>query len=166
MIKKQSVDKEVKELRKLKKQLNDENIDLATLKNEIPKALMGKSNFTQELLSEIIGNKELNIKKLKELIKEIEFDLASKKVEVDELEELKMYVPVWREVFENASIEKKKMMLSAVIDRIMVYRDSVEINFKIHISQFVGVMKNKQSEDLTNNTEKVLSFNKSKKYGS
>ncbi|WP_240672277.1 hypothetical protein [Anoxybacillus flavithermus] len=74
---------------------------------------------------------------MEESINKAKLDLESKKVELSEMEELQRYIPVWREVFEKVSVEKKKMMLSTVIDKIVVFRDRVEITFKISLNRFL-----------------------------
>lgn len=136
-LKKQNTNNEVKALRNLEKELENANNQLLKLNEEVIKSVMGESAFKPEILNNLIEKKEVEIGELKVLVVEAKQELDSKKVELHEVEELKANIPIWRKVFENASTEKKKMMLATVIERVVVYKDNVEITFKININQFV-----------------------------
>ena len=41
---------------------------------------------------------------------------------------------------EQTSIAKNKMMLSTIINKVEVKRDGIKIDFKLRISQFIGMM--------------------------
>lgn len=145
-LKKQNTDNEVKTLRKLEKELETANTQLLKLNEEVIKSVMGESAFKPEILNNLVEKKEVEISELKQLLEEAKQELDSKKIELHEVEELKKHIPIWREVFENASTEKKKMMIATVIEKVVVYKDNVEITFKININQFVenGVVKQAQ----------------------
>lgn len=140
--KKNNMAEEVKAVRRLQRQIDEACNKLSALTEEVPKAILGESAFKPELLSSLIEKTEKEIVELKSQLAQAEQALASKKIELNEMEEVQKYIPVWREVFENASIERKKMMLSSIIEGITVHRDKVEINFKLHIREFIGVMTN------------------------
>jgi hypothetical protein len=55
-----------------------------------------------------------------------------------EIQALQTYIPVWREVFKEASTAKKKMKLSTINECVRVYRESVEIKLKINIDSFLS----------------------------
>lgn len=166
--KKSNMDAEVKELRKLNNELEGKKSELLVLNSGVPKSLMGKSSFTPERLNTLIEATEVAVAELEIAVENAEGELKSKESELFEMEELKKYIPVWGEVFENASIEKKKMMLSTIIDNIVVYRDKIDITFKIQLTQFVGTMGTKTFKNNNTNNEdvvsKVLSYNAEKQY--
>lgn len=132
--------KEEKELRKLKRDLDSEQRKLTKFKAEILKSIEGSSHFSSEDLSELLAATRQNVSDIQGLITKTEGELESKKVELAEMEVLQEYVPVWREVFEQASAAKKKMMLSTIINDILVHRNRIEIDFKLRINQFIGKM--------------------------
>jgi site-specific DNA recombinase len=136
-LKKQNTNNEVVALRKLEKELETATTQLLKLNEEVIKSVMGESDFKPAILNNLIEKKELELKELKELLEEAKQELESKKVELFELEDLQKYIPVWRDVFEKATTEKKKMMLATVIERILVKKEEVEITFKINMNQFV-----------------------------
>ena len=48
------------------------------------------------------------------------------------------YIPVWQDVFDEASTEKKKMMLSTLIDVVYVSKEKISIEIKGRIKEFLG----------------------------
>ncbi|WP_073341230.1 recombinase family protein [Caldanaerobius fijiensis] len=129
------------EINKLQK-ANEENYkDLDLLNNEILKSLKGQSNFSPDRLSKLIEEKEKEIKDIDSKIEQLQKELQSKQLEVNDMIELKNTIPVWKEVFEKASISKKKMMLSQIIDKIVVYRDKIDVHVKIHLNQFINTSR-------------------------
>lgn len=46
---------------------------------------------------------------------------------------LQKIIPDCKEVFEQAPFDKKKMMLSSIIDKVEVYRDSIEIQITMDL---------------------------------
>lgn len=139
-LKSRNMEGEIKALRKLQKQLEKANSELSALKGEVMKVIMGQSPLDRDMLSGMMKDNENEILDLQAKTEKAQQELDSKKFEHAQMEALQKYFPVWREVFECASTEKKKMMLSTIIDGINVHRDRIEINFKLHISQFIDAM--------------------------
>jgi site-specific DNA recombinase len=157
-IKSRNLDGEVGMLRKLQKELDKANSELASLKGEVIKVIMGQSPLDRAMLSGLIKDKENEVLDLQLKTKKVQQELDSKKVEYAEMEALQKYIPVWREVFEQASSEKKKMMLSTIIGGVVVYRDRIEVYFKLHISQFINGMGYEAIKHKNSNMGKVLSY--------
>lgn len=127
---------EEKALRKLQKLTDKAKMELTSLKDEVLKVIMGKSPLDRELVNKMVKEKESEVSLLLAKVEKSEQELNSKKVEQVEIQSLKTYIPVWREVFKKASTAKKKMMLSTIIECVRVYRDSVELTLKLNISSF------------------------------
>jgi hypothetical protein len=159
MIKSRNLDVEVKVLRKLEKELDKANSELTGLKGEVIRVVMGQSPLDREMLSGLIKDKENEILDIQLKTNKIQQELNFKKVERTQMEALQKYIPVWRDVFEQASTEKKKMMLNTIIGGIVVHRDRIEINFKLHISQFIDVMGSLKIKK-NDNFEDKADFNK------
>lgn len=124
-------------LEKQKKKLDSE---LSALKKEVMDVIMGKSSFNRDMLNSMIQDKENEILEVQSKLENVKQEIESKKLERVEVEALQTCIPKWRKVFEQASIEKKKMMLSTIIDCIHVHRDGIEIKFKLRIGQFIDSM--------------------------
>ena len=54
---------------------------------------------------------------------------------------LQISIPCWKEEFELASNEQKKMMMSQIIDEIIVYKSKIKIKVKLYIDEFVKSIK-------------------------
>lgn len=139
-MRKRNVDHEQQKVLEVKKELNAEHDNLARYKGEVIKVIKGHSQFSQETLEGLIAESKQTIAKLETDLKDAEDELASKEVEEAKVAALQKYVPVWREVFEQASDSKKKMMLGTIINSVRVFRDKVNIDFKLRIDQFLGTM--------------------------
>jgi len=139
---KQNMSEDTKEVRRLRRKVDEAESDLSTLTKEVPKSILGKSNFKPELLNSLIEEKEQELSELKGQLLKAENALTSKKIEIDEMLEVQKHIPVWREVFERATTERKKMMLNSIVEGIVVHRDKVEVKLKLHIREFLGVLGN------------------------
>ncbi|MFK7695174.1 recombinase family protein [Paenibacillus sp. HJGM_3] len=135
---KKNLGEDTKLLKSLQKDIEEHYKELAHLHAEVPKAIASKSSFKPELLSSLIEHKYTEIKEVAEKIKQVESTLGTKKVEIGEMEALQKHIPIWKEEFEAAPHEKKKMMLNSIIERITVYRDSIVVDVKLHVSQFIS----------------------------
>ncbi|WP_458123304.1 recombinase family protein [Paenibacillus sp. Z3-2] len=136
---KQNVSNEEEEkIKKLQSILEGHYDELAALNAEVPKAIMGKSAFKPEMLNGLIEKKDNEIQKTSEDIKGIEKLLAFKKMELSEMETLKDYLPVWKDVFRKASTEKKKMMLSTLLEVVYISKDKILVEIKGRIKELLG----------------------------
>lgn len=138
LIKKKVANEEEERIKKSQKLLERYYDELAALNAEVPIAIMGKSAFKPEMLNGLIEKKENEIQKISEDINGIEKLLSSKKLEISEMETLKDYIPVWQNVFQKASSEKKKMMLSTLLDVVYVSKDKILVEIKVRIKELLG----------------------------
>ncbi|OPH47657.1 hypothetical protein BC351_10735 [Paenibacillus ferrarius] len=136
--KKKNSNDDDKHLKKLQSSIEEFYEELSALNAEVPRAIMGKSSFKPELLNNLIESKNNEIAGLRIEIELLEKKISSKKFEENEMEELKKITPIWKDVFEKASIEKKKMMLATIIDTIYVSKEGIEINLRLHINDFIN----------------------------
>lgn len=139
-MKKQSPSHEETILSMLEKQKKKLESELSALKKEVLDVIMGKSSFDRDMLNSMIHDKENEILEVQTKWNTARQVIESKKMERVEVEALQTSIPKWRAIFEKASIEKKKMMLSTIIDCIHVHRDGIEIKFKLRIGQFIDAM--------------------------
>ena len=140
-IHKQNEDMEGKELKELEKSIKENKNKIDILKEEIIKVILGESSFSREMLSAVIEEKEEKLKELENRKKDIEIIKKKKELEFEELLSVKKLIPEWKEVFKNANIGKKKMLLSAIIKEIIVYDDKIDIKLNIGINEFINTIK-------------------------
>lgn len=129
---------EEKKIKTMQNLLEEYYEELVALNAEVPKAIMGKSAFKPEMINGLIDKKENVIQKTSEDIKEIEKLLSTKKMEISEMETLKDYLPVWPDVFTNASTEKKKMMLCTLLEVVYISKDKILVEIKGGIKELLG----------------------------
>jgi len=113
------------------------NIELNALTAEITKSVTGNSPFDPEILADLISKKKSEVSQYKNEVNRLEKILGEKEIGTFDLIELQRSIPVWREAFENANIDKQKMMMSKIIDIIRVFKDHVEIDINFSIQDFI-----------------------------
>jgi site-specific DNA recombinase len=139
-LKKRNADTETSQLQRMSKELDDANEEMKMYKGEVIKSMKGTGQFTSEILNELIVETSKRIAELEEQVEKIRREVDGKRIERKELETLKQYIPNWRKVFNEASIQQQKMMFRTIIGGIEVRRDGIKIHFKLRISQFIGTM--------------------------
>ena len=111
--------------------------ELDMLKVEVIKALRGESSFPKDLLGTMVTEAETKCRELQESMEAAQtaYDegktvLASLNAQYDE-------IISWSELYDTASIEAKKMIVSSLIRRVDVYRGyKLHIEFTIDFEQF------------------------------
>lgn len=110
--------------------------ELKTLKDEVVKSLMGKSQFTPEMLKEIMTEKEKAITTESENLDRIENDLKQLNEDIFNYKGLNNEVVDWNKRFDNATDDMKKAMLLAVVEKVLVFKDEIEITFNVKIETY------------------------------
>jgi DNA invertase Pin-like site-specific DNA recombinase/ElaB/YqjD/DUF883 family membrane-anchored ribosome-binding protein len=140
-MRRQNLGNEEREARRRSKEIDTERAELEKLMDEVIKVISGESQFSRGTLEEAIARTKEKISELEIGLQKAEKALTSKQIEEAEIKTLQQHVPVWRKVFDQASDAKKKMMLGTIIDCVRVFRDRVEVDFKLRIDQFLGAME-------------------------
>ena len=140
--------KEKNELRKCEEEIVEIENNINTLKQEVVKSLSGKSNFTPELLNELLEEKNNELKQVQLRKSDLETILIRKDIEQKDILKVKNMIPNWKEEFENAEVEMKKMLLTEFIKEIRIYNDKIEIDFLFEINDYIknNVIINKNNE--------------------
>lgn len=149
-IKSDNMENEHQELKVLTKKFDQYNDELSTLRDEVAKSILGKSAFKPELLSSLIEEKETSLATLRSNMDKLNIILETKKLEISDISKMQKMIPVWREEFDKATHEKKKMMLSQIIEEIIVFRDKVEIKVKLFINEFLSGLKGEMQQEQKN----------------
>ncbi len=111
--------------------------ELTTLKSEVVKAIRGESAFDTEMLSELIRESEAKCATLLVQYQEAKAACAEGQAVMDSLNKQYKDLIGWSELYDNASIEAKKMIVNSLIKRIEVYRGyRLHIEFNIDFEQF------------------------------
>lgn len=148
---------EGEKIRELERKIKECSNKNELFKDEIINIIQGKSTFTREMITELI---EENKNKKQELINqkiELEKIEKQKKVKFEELLKVKQLIPNWKQEFIDSTEEKKKMMLSTIVDKIVVNDDDIEIQLKMNLGEFIKdskLLENKEDSASLKNVSK------------
>ena len=111
--------------------------ELDTLRAEVIKSLRGESAFSQELLSSLIADGEKKCLAIQRTMEAAQAAYDEGQVMLDALNAQYDDIISWAEMYDSASMESKKMIVSCLIRRVEVYRDyRLHIDFNIDFEQF------------------------------
>ena len=123
---------------RLEKSLLETERDIAALKDNLPKALLGELNIPPDIFYEQIQEKEKKRQKTKEQIQQIRETNGVDSKEQFEPDNFILQIPKWTDAFEKADISAKKMIINRLIDRIDIKEDEIFIQFKINLDEFLS----------------------------
>lgn len=129
-----SVERELESIYKKQKTLK---LDIQTLEEKIPEAIRGDYYFSAEKLSTMIEEKEQESKALDKRAQQIKSKLSQTAGQSSDMERFITMVPNWKEEFQSADTQTKKMLLSSLIDKIEVKDGDINIKFKIRLEDFL-----------------------------
>ena len=125
-----------REIKDLEKEIKNLMADIETLEEKLPEAIRGEFAFSVDKLSAIISDKE-SLKKDKEIQKKsLQKQLEEISLQSNELKTFVESMPKWNEIFSQADVQTKQMILSTLIDKIIVKDDDITIKFKIRLEDF------------------------------
>lgn len=125
-----------REIKDLEKEIKNLLADIETLEEKLPEAIRGEFAFSVDKLSAIISDKE-SLKKEKEIQKKsLQKQLEEISLQSNELRTFVEAMPKWNEIFSQADVQTKQMILSTLIDKIIVKDDDITIKFKIRLDNF------------------------------
>ena len=115
----------------------DDNLTL--LKSEVVKSIRGESSFSTEMLSELIAEAENECARLREQCDDAKREVKDTENLLRQLTDNYDELISWADLYEEATLEKKKMVVNALINRIEVFRDyKVKIDFNFDFEQFTN----------------------------
>jgi hypothetical protein len=110
--------------------------ELQKLKEEILKALMGTSAFTETMIKELLVKKEYEVKDLQAAVEATQNEILRIDAEKASYMELDGGLSDWCEKFDKQPYEQQKIMILSVVDRVIVFRDKIEIIYDIKLQSF------------------------------
>ena len=126
-----------REIKDLEKEIKNLLADIETLEEKLPEAIRGEFAFSVDKLSAIISDKE-SLKKEKEIQKKsLQKQLEEISLQSNELMTFVEAMPKWNEIFSQADVQTKQMILSTLIDKIIVKDEEITIKFKIRLDNFL-----------------------------
>ena len=117
--------------------------ELADYKAEVVKVIRGESSFSADLLNGLITTAQEKCNETEKVIATLQNELEDSKRMLAEIKNQYNKALNWSEVFDDADIEAKKMIVSYLIKKVTVRRGyNVDIEFNIDFEQFsIGMDK-------------------------
>ena len=111
--------------------------ELDTLRAEVIKSLRGESAFSQDLLGSLISDCETKCLEVQRTMEAAQAAYDEGQAMLDALNTQYDDIISWADMYDSASMESKKMIVSCLIRRVEVYRDyRLHIDFNIDFEQF------------------------------
>jgi DNA invertase Pin-like site-specific DNA recombinase/archaellum component FlaC len=139
-----NIEREIKDLEKEIKRLTS---DIATLEEKIPDAIRGDFAFSVDKLSAIIKEKESRKKEIENSKRELKEQMEQVSVNKEEMEKFIALMPKWSEIFKEADIQTRQMLLSTLIDKIIVKDEEINIKFKIRLEDYTEYPSDSSGEN-------------------
>lgn len=99
--------------------------------------MTGDYPLSLEELVSIIKNHKEQAQQQQEVITEKELELKNTSVSLNEWEDIRNKIPTWQEVFLNADVATKRVLVNKLVERIDVKKTEVVIRFKINLNDFI-----------------------------
>lgn len=117
--------------------------ELKVLQAEIVKTLTGESVYTQEMLKSAIVAHENKCKELYNELAEAESKVHDCESNVSSMEDKLDELLQWADIYDNADMSAKKMIVSRMIDRVDVFRGyEIKVTMNIGVKQFLSTLEN------------------------
>ena len=124
-------------LRSIRAEHTKVSAELNMLKAEVIKSLRGESAFSQDLLGSLISDCETKCLEVQHTMEVAQAAYDEGQAMLDTLNAQYDDIISWADMYDGASIEAKKMIVSCLIRRVEVYRDyRLHIDFNIDFEQF------------------------------
>jgi len=120
-----------KELKVIGKEQAALRLDIQTLEGKLPEAIRGDYCFSPERLAAMIGEKEQAYAKLDQKADLVKSRLLKSGEQNSDMEMLTVKMPDWKEEFQNTDPATRKMLLSALIEKIEVRDNDITIKCKV-----------------------------------
>lgn len=135
----QNQEKKRKQAELKKEQQSLENIQkkIKIMESKIPDAMTGDYPLSLEELVSIIKNHKEQAQQQQEVITEKELELKNTSVSLNEWEDIRNKIPTWQDVFLNADVATKRVLVNKLVERIDVKKTEVVIRFKINLNDFI-----------------------------
>lgn len=140
LLKKQRT-QELKQAQAKVKQLQDQyqqkERDYQALRAETIKVIQGTSHLNVDLLNSLISETEAQLESLKTQMQAAEMELQRNTTESDLVNQEYTQLMDWADLYDNCSIEAKKMILSQFVKAVHVKRGyELDIEFNVSFEEF------------------------------
>ncbi|MDY7222121.1 recombinase family protein [Halalkalibacterium halodurans] len=125
------------EIDALSKKIDKKKREQLKLTEEIPKALMGESSFSPDVLSSALEQVKSDIEILSNSLEKMNHRLMESQLKTEEAENVERMLDGWIDRYKNADLDVKKVMVSDIINKVTWTKDSIDVDINL-ISRFIN----------------------------
>lgn len=126
------------DLKKEKQNLFSIQDKIHIMEENIPNAMTGDYPLSLEELVAMIKKHKEQAQQQQEVVTLKEMELKNTSVTIDEWEDIKNKITTWQDVFLNADVATKRVLVNKLVERIDVKKTEVVIRFKINLNDFIS----------------------------
>ncbi|KAI4452459.1 hypothetical protein C823_007043 [Eubacterium plexicaudatum ASF492] len=104
------------------------------MNSKIPQAMTGSYDMNLKKLMSVIEEHEKREQVQENKVNEIRSEIEHLSVSMNEWAKMHQKLPTWKEVFLNAEVSQKRVLVNKLIERIDIRKDSINIRFKIDLN--------------------------------
>ena len=139
-----------KQKMQIEKRLQDCERALERYESEVLKCLEGKSSFSQDMLSRLIAKAEGELRSTRQEYAAISAQIEDEKEIAHRIKSCYNQFCGWAEEFEMASLPRKRIILSQLIDKVEVGKGyEVTVRLKLSYEQFKDIAKENRKPEIT-----------------
>ena len=127
-VKRQLRNKHGERLRELQAKLEKLQRQQASLRQEVVNSLSGDSTFDTELLKSLLDENATAVRETESQLRACQDEKETEESRIQNMYEQFSRISAWRDEFDTADVETKKMILARIIEKI-----TIEKGYKIHI---------------------------------
>lgn len=106
------------------------------------------SLYSEDLLASKVKEYEALCSKLENELREVKEESQAQKWQREHLKEFSRRAPEWYKMFSESPVPVRKKMLAKIIDKVILYRDRMEIHYKVDLNDFLEGKKPVAKEKL------------------
>lgn len=100
--------------------------------------------FSEEELAKMIGERKERLEQLKQEDARVQDTRNRSELTYGDLERFASIAPDWKQVFGEADVQTKRMLLASLIERIDVMDENISIKFRIRMGDFMRMNGDKK----------------------
>ena len=137
-----------REIQKDRQELYKIQSGIDIMEEKLPMAMTGDYPLTVEELASAIRKQKEKLAVCQEKIQETEEQLKHIGIGYGEWKELEKKMPTWNDIFYNADIPTKRVLVNKLIEKISITNEEILITFKISLNDFIGHGKSGGSDTI------------------
>lgn len=126
-----------KQIRDIANKIQRIKDEIKALEERLVQAVMGEGQLSEELLINLIAERETTRTECEAKLSAAKEAAASRRTESAGPKPVPAGTPVWREVFASADIDRRKVLIRKMIDRVDFSKGGVKVRFNLRMEEFL-----------------------------